>query len=169
MCAWPTAVGLGLDAVLGDPRTAHPVAAFGSVAAGAERLAYRDSRVAGTAYAVVLTGAAVGLGRLMGRRRWAVAVATWAVVGGTTLRREARALHDLLDSGDVAGARQRLPHLCGRDPSSLDSAELARATVESVAENTSDAVVAPQNSGATTAMVGHRSDRYLRFGWAAAR
>src|SRR3954468_4289731 len=109
MCAWPTAVGLGLDAGIGDPPTAPPARAVGSVAGGAERLAYRDSRAAGTAYAVALTGAAVGLGRLMGRRRWAVAVATWAVVGGTTLRREARTLHDLLDAGDVAGARQRLP------------------------------------------------------------
>src|SRR3954471_15784177 len=122
MCAWPTAVGLGLDALLGDPRTAHPVAAFGSVAAGAERLADRDSRAAGTAYALGLTGAAVALGQLLGRRRWAAAVATWAVVGGTTLRREAQTLHDLLAAEDVAGARERLPHLCGRDPSQLDVA-----------------------------------------------
>ena len=89
-----------------------------------------------------------------------------------------------LDAGDTRGARDRLPHLCGRDPSTLDSAELARATVESVAENTSDAVVAPLFWGALAglpglvgyravntldAMVGHRSDRYARFGTAAAR
>lgn len=89
-----------------------------------------------------------------------------------------------LDAGDVDAARRRLPHLCGRDPSRLDGKELARATVESVAENTSDAVVAPLVWGAALgvpgllayravntldAMVGHRSSRYARFGWAAAR
>ncbi|MCU1621228.1 MAG: cobalamin biosynthesis protein CobD [Frankiales bacterium] len=184
MCAWPTAVGLGLDAVLGDPRRAHPVAAFGTVAARAERLGYKDSRLAGAAYAVALTGAAAGMGALVGRRPWAAAVATWAVVGGTTLRREAHLMHQLLDRGDLAGARERLPHLCGRDPSYLEVPGLARATVESVAENTSDAVVAPLFWGAVAgvpgllgyravntldAMVGHRSDHYVRFGWAAAR
>ena len=184
MPGWSTAVGLGLDAVVADPRRGHPVAAFGSVAAAAERLGYQDSRLAGTVYAAGLTGAAVGLGALLGRRRWGVAVATWAVVGGTTLRREARQMHQLLDRGELAGARERLPHLCGRDPSYLDVPGLARATVESVAENTSDAVVAPLFWGAVAgvpgllgyravntldAMVGHRSERYARFGWAAAR
>ncbi len=184
MSAWPTAAGLGLDAVLGDPRRGHPVAAFGAVAARAERLGYKDSRAVGAVYALGLTGAAAGLGALLGRRRLSVAVATWVVVGGTTLRREAATMHQLLEAGDVMGARERLPHLCGRDPSNLDASELARATVESVAENTSDAVVAPLFWGALAgvpgllgyravntldAMVGHRSDRYLRFGWAAAR
>jgi adenosylcobinamide-phosphate synthase len=89
-----------------------------------------------------------------------------------------------LDAGDLNAARDRLPHLCGRDPSTLDAGELARATVESVAENTSDAVVAPLAWGAIAglpglvgyravntldAMVGYRSPRYRRFGWAAAR
>jgi adenosylcobinamide-phosphate synthase len=90
----------------------------------------------------------------------------------------------LLVAVDLQGAFDRLSHLCGRNPSSLDAAGLARATVESVAENTSDAVVGPLLWGAIAgvpgllayravntldAMVGHRSDRYLRFGWAAAR
>jgi len=90
----------------------------------------------------------------------------------------------LLSAGDLAGARERLAHLCGRDPCALDAEGLARATVESVAENTSDAVVAPLVWGAVAgvpgllgyravntldAMVGHRSHRYLRFGWASAR
>jgi adenosylcobinamide-phosphate synthase len=91
---------------------------------------------------------------------------------------------DALEAGDVPEARTRLPHLCGRDPSTLDEAELARATVESVAENTSDAVVAPLAWGAIAglpgllgyravntldAMVGHRSARYRDFGTASAR
>ena len=195
MCAWPTAVGiaggLGLDALLADPRRGHPVAAFGTVAAAVERRVHRDSRAVGTAYAVGLTGAAVLAGagltrasRRPGHRVAVTALATWAVVGGTTLRREAAAMHALLDDGDLDGARGRLPHLCGRDPSALDVPGLARATVESVAENTSDAVVGPLLWGAVAgvpglvayravntldAMVGHRSERYRRFGWAAAR
>ncbi len=89
-----------------------------------------------------------------------------------------------LRAGDVPAARRRLNYLCGRDPATLDEAELARATVESVAENTSDAVVAPLWWGAVAgvpgllayraantldAMVGHRSARYARFGTPAAR
>ena len=78
----------------------------------------------------------------------------------------------------------RVSSLVGRDPSALDEAGIARAVVESVAENTGDAVVAPLLWGAVAglpglaayravntldAMVGHRSPRYRRFGWAAAR
>jgi adenosylcobinamide-phosphate synthase len=89
-----------------------------------------------------------------------------------------------LEAGDVEGARELLPWLCGRDPGHLDEAELVRATVESVAENTSDAVVgalfwgrvagpagvvAYRAANTLDAMVGHRSDRYREFGWAAAR
>jgi adenosylcobinamide-phosphate synthase len=89
----------------------------------------------------------------------------------------------LLDD-DLDGARRLLPSLCGRDPEQLDAAGLTRATVESVAENTSDAQVAPllwacvggvpgvlgyRAINTLDAMVGHRSPRYARFGWAAAR
>jgi adenosylcobinamide-phosphate synthase len=152
---------------------------------------HQDSRVVGALYAAGLTGGAGLLGaalahpvRRPGGRVALTALATWAVVGGTTLRREAAALHALLAVGDVDGARARLPHLCGRDPAALDVPGLARATVESVAENTSDAVVGPLFWGAVAgvpgllayravntldAMVGHRSERYRRFGWAAAR
>jgi adenosylcobinamide-phosphate synthase len=81
--------------------------------------------------------------------------------------------------GELAAARQRLSHLCGRDPSGLDADEIARAAMESVAENTCDAVVAPLLWGALAgvpgllgyravntldAMVGHRSARYSRCG-----
>lgn len=183
--------GTALDAILGDPRRGHPVAVFGRVAAGLERRVWRDSRAAGAGYAAVCVGGTVGAGVLAerwasGSRRYAavVAVATWAVLGGRTLVREADAVHDLLLCDDLAAARERLTHLVGRDPSRLGETEIARAVVESVAENTSDAVVAPLLWGAVAglpgllgyraintldAMVGHRSARYRRFGWAAAR
>jgi adenosylcobinamide-phosphate synthase len=106
------------------------------------------------------------------------------VLGGTSLAREGTRMAEHLESGDLDAARGRLSHLCARDPSGLDAEALARASVESLAENTSDAVVAPLCWGAVAgvpgllgyravntldAMVGYRSARYRRFGWAAAR
>jgi adenosylcobinamide-phosphate synthase len=112
------------------------------------------------------------------------AAATWTVLGGASLGAEAAEIARLLEAGDLAAARRRLPALCGRDPDGLDAAGITRAVVESVAENTCDAVVAPLAWGAACglpgllghravntldAMVGHHSPRYERFGWAAAR
>ncbi|MFG2190942.1 cobalamin biosynthesis protein [Streptomyces sp. NPDC048639] len=186
------ALGFAADLVAGDPRRAHPVAAFGRAASAAERRLWHDHRGYGALYAVVCAGgaaaAAAGLSHAV-RRSPAAAVAltaaaTWSVLGGTSLRREARAVGGALAAGDVDLARERLPHLCGRDPQGLDERQIARAVVESVAENTSDAVVGALVWGAAVgvpglvgfravntldAMVGHRSPRHVRFGWAAAR
>ncbi|GAA2599146.1 cobalamin biosynthesis protein [Actinomadura fulvescens] len=180
-------LGVALDAVLGDPRRGHPVAAFGRVASGLERRVYADSRVRGAGYTALLVAGAAGLGcaeRLPGARVPVTALATWAVLGGTSLGREGREMARLLEAGDLDGARRRLSHLCARDPKGLDEKALARATVESVAENTSDAAIAPLLWGAVAgvpgllayraintldAMVGYRSPRYERFGWASAR
>ncbi|SFK00094.1 cobalamin biosynthesis protein [Streptomyces pini] len=186
------ALGYLLDLIAGDPRRAHPVAAFGRAAAAAERLLWRDHRGAGALYTAVCAGgataAAAALDRAVRRspaaRTALTAAAVWAVVGGTTLAREAREIAAALEAGDLEAARARLPHLCGRDPQALDADGIARAVVESVAENTSDAVVGALVWGAAAgvpglagfravntldAMVGHRSPRHLRFGWASAR
>jgi adenosylcobinamide-phosphate synthase len=191
-CARPLAISLGFaaDRVLGDPARLHPVAGFGAVAASVERRVWRPSRVVGALYAAALVAAAwaavaAGGQRLSppGRAAFAVAV-LWATLGGRSLERAALRLRAALDAGDLDRARELAPALVGRDPSTLDGAELARAAVESVAENTSDAVVAPLlwiaalgPAGAAgyraintlDAMVGHRDARHLRFGWAAAR
>lgn len=184
--------GYALDLLLGDPPRRHPVAGYGRLATALERRCYAPQRAAGVRYVALAVGGPVALATLAQaatRRRplvraGLVAATTWAVVGGRSLRREAAAMASALESADLSGARARLPHLCGRDPSQLDAAELARATVESVAENTSDAVVAPLFWGGIAglpglvgyravntldAMVGHRSPRYARFGTAAAR
>ncbi len=192
----PTAAGLALgsaaDLLLGDPRRRHPVAGFGAAAAALERRTWRDDRIAGVGHVLLLTTATAALGTSLhvatrGRplaRTLATAAATWTVLGGTSLARTADRMADALDDGDLPRARAVLPSLAGRDPSGLGAGELARATVESVAENTSDAAVAPLFWGAVAgvpgllvhrvvntldAMVGHRSPRYERFGWAAAR
>jgi adenosylcobinamide-phosphate synthase len=194
--AWPRAAGLvaGVlaDALTGDPSRGHPVSAFGSVAAALEHRMYADSRLRGAGYAAACVLAAVApaaaAGRLSRRRPWldlaATAAATWTVTGARSLAGEAAAIGRELERGDLAAARAALPRLCGRDPSGLGEKEIARAVLESVAENSSDAIVAPLLWGAAggpaalaayravntlDAMVGHRTARLVRFGWAAAR
>jgi adenosylcobinamide-phosphate synthase len=180
-------VGAAADVLLGDPRRGHPVAGFGRAAAALEERWYADSRAAGAAYTGALVGGAVLLGVLAERlpaRTLTTAAATFVVLGGGSLAREGDALARELRREDLAAARRRIPSLCGRDPASLDAAGLARAGTESLAENTSDAVVAPLLWGAVAgvpgllgyravntldAMIGYRSPRHLRFGWAAAR
>jgi adenosylcobinamide-phosphate synthase len=186
------AAGYAADRLLGDPRRWHPVAGFGAVAAGLERRVYADRRGRGALHVAALVGGAAALGGAAERltsgrpllRAVVTAVATWAVLGGRSLEREALAVHgDIMEPG-LPAARQRLTHLVGRNTSALSESEVARAVVESVAENTSDAVVAPLVWGAVAglpgllgyraantldAMTGHHSARYERFGWAAAR
>lgn len=190
--AYGATAGLLGDLLLGDPRRRHPVAAFGRAAGAVERVLWRDHRGWGALHTTVCVGGAGALAGLAGRAVRSspaasialTAAATWAVVGGTSLGREARAIGAALDAGDVEAARERLPHLCGRDPQALDRDGIARAVVESVAENTSDAVVGALVWGAVAgvpglvafravntldAMVGHRSAKYRRYGWASAR
>jgi adenosylcobinamide-phosphate synthase len=186
------ALGFAADWYFADPQRRHPVAGFGRVASGLRRVLYADSRAAGVAYTGALVSGAAALGVAAERVAWRrpvtgavlTAAATWTVLGGTSLRREASAIGESLDAGDLAAARERLPHLCGRDPRRLDADQIARAVVESVAENTSDAVVAPLFWGAVAgipgllayrasntldAMVGYRNAKYRNFGWASAR
>jgi adenosylcobinamide-phosphate synthase len=184
--------GAALDRAVGDPRRGHPVAGFGRLAAGLERRVWRPSRLAGAGYALVLVGAtAASAGaadaRLRARpaaRALLVAAVTWAALGGRSLGRVALELAEAVRAGDLEAARRLAPALAGRDPSRLDGPELCRAALESVAENTADAVVGPLLWGALAgpagvaayraantldAMVGHLSERHRRFGWAAAR
>jgi adenosylcobinamide-phosphate synthase len=186
------AAGYLLDAIFGDPARWHPVAGFGTAAAQLEKKIYAPGKRNGALFAAVAVGvpAAAGYAGMRATRRRPVAraaitaLATWTVLGGRTLRKESRVMAAHLENGDLAAARGRLNHLCGRNPEGLDEPELARATVESVAENTSDAVVAPllwggiagipgllayRAANTLDAMVGHRNDRYARFGTPAAR
>ncbi|WP_446223386.1 cobalamin biosynthesis protein [Nocardia sp. IBHARD005] len=185
-------LGFVLDRVFADPRRWHPVAGFGSAAAALEKVTYADDRRAGMVHEVIAVGSVVGIGLLAthgtgpgGRGGVLVtALATWTALGGRSLVRAGHAMADRLEAEDLTGARELLPSLCGRDPSVLDADGLARAALESIAENTSDAAVAPLLWGAVAgvpgvlgyravntldAMIGYRNERYERFGWAAAR
>ncbi len=163
------------------------MAGFGRVALALERAVYAPRRGRGVVFTgALVAGAALaghGLARLLGRRA-ALALLTWTALGGRSLRREAANIAAQLERGDLDAARRSLPALAGRDAAALDAGGIARAVVESVAENTSDAVVGTLVYGAVfgpagvaayraantlDAMVGHRSPRYASFGWAAAR
>ena len=179
--------GWAADQLLGDPRRWHPVAGFGRLALALERALYAPSRARGALYAGALVALAALGAEAAARvlpRRLVLAACTWAALGGRSLAREADAVAADVRSGDLGAARKALPALVGRDPEALDADGICRATVESVAENTADAVVGVLLWGALAgpagvaayraantldAMVGHRSERYADFGWAAAR
>lgn len=187
------AAGVVADSVFGDPRRGHPVALFGSGAAAFERRTYSDDVRAGLVHSAALLtslGVVTALLERVGRRRGAateaalVAGAMFIAAGGTTLCRTGEQMVRLLQEGDVDGARRLLPSLCGRDPSVLDAPGLTRAALESIAENTSDAQIGPlvwaavggapgalvyRAANTLDSMIGNRSPRYVRFGWAAAR
>ncbi len=185
------ALGFVLDRVLGDPARHHPVAGLGRYARAVENVLYRDSRVAGMVHQVAVVAPLVttaALAHTLARRPWQrallVTATTWTVLGGRSLVREGDVIAAQLRRGDLVAARRQVTHLVGRDPRGLDADGVSRAVVESLAENTSDAVVAPLVWGAVfglpglvgyravntlDAMVGHLSPRYRRFGWAAAR
>lgn len=176
-----TAIGLLADRVLDEPpSTWHPVAGFGRLMTALERRWWSDDVRGGAIYATA--GSALGLvtGRIVGSTALVVEVAT----AGRELRRAAADVDAALAAGDLDEARERLPALVGRDPSELDESGIAAAVIESLAENTVDAVVSTALWGVLggapwaaahraintmDAMVGHRSDRYRHFGTVAAR
>jgi adenosylcobinamide-phosphate synthase len=179
------ALGLVADEFLPEPPNRfHPVAWFGTAMLAYEKRFYRDTRAAGVAHA--LTGTALGLAagfvlrRAIGRPA-ATFVAVSVATGGQMLRDVAGRIGQ---AADLEAARRLLPSLVGRDPSQLDTSEIARAAIESVAENTVDAAIATAFWGVVggapavlahraintmDAMVGHHNDRYEDYGWASAR
>ena len=179
--ALAAAAGIVADRALGEPPArAHPVAGFGRLLRAVERGLYRDARAPGALHAAIGTGVGAGAGLVVG----STTAATYLAVAGRSLGQAATRVAGALAAGDLEGARRLLPVLVGRDPAVLDEKEVARAVVESVAENTVDAVVGPALWGALAggagalgyravntldAMVGHRSARYRRYGWASAR
>ncbi len=178
------ALGLLLDRALPEPPSRwHPVAWFGTAMGAIEGRLWvaspDEQRTRGVAYAAAGVALGVSAGCLA---RFTAPVVT-IVVAGSELRRIGRRIGDAA-AVDLDQARAELPSLVGRDPSELDASGISAAVIESLAENAVDAVVAPVFWGVVAgapgaaayraintmdAMVGHRSERYERFGTAAAR
>ncbi len=184
--------GLAIDRMVGEPPTpVHPVAWFGSAMGTVERWLWPEpleTTTTGTTAALLrgaiytTTGVALGLTAGVLVRSDTVAVAL--SVAGRELRSVASRIGDATLEGGLGAARAELPALVGRDPSELDESGIAAAVIESVGENSVDAVVAPalwalafgargalvyRAINTMDAMVGHRSVRYERFGTSSAR
>jgi adenosylcobinamide-phosphate synthase len=191
------ATALAIDLVLGDPAwMPHPVRLIGAAISFGERVLWhgdprRDLR-GGAALAIVTialmafcTWAIIAIAHTVARPLAAITaiVIAWTTLALRGLDDAAHSVEGALVANDEAGARRALPALVGRDPDALDLSAIIRATVESVAENTSDGVVAPlfflflggpvaamayKAINTLDSMIGYRDDRYLYFGrWAA--
>jgi adenosylcobinamide-phosphate synthase len=196
------AAGLALDGVAGDMpalfrRVPHPVVLAGRAVAFFDRKLNRDTRSEaarkgrGAVTVVVLVGGAALLGlliQLLCRGSLigaAVEIGLIAVlVAQRSLFEHVAAVAAALAGGGLAAGRAAVRHIVGRDPDSLDGHGIARAAIESLAENFSDAVVAPvfwylllglpglfayKTANTLDSMIGHRTPHYRSFGWAAAR
>jgi adenosylcobinamide-phosphate synthase len=190
------AAALLLDAVLGEPpETIHPTVLMGFVISAFEKRALRmDSpgsrRLAGMVLALSLPSLVfVSMRKLLGvvpsKPRWMLGTAL--IFTTLSMRGLGEAAGDVemrLREGWLESARMRVGHLVGRDTGDLPESEICRAAVESVAENTSDGVVAPMLYGVLfgapgalaykavntlDSMVGYRQPPYEDLGWASAR
>jgi adenosylcobinamide-phosphate synthase len=181
------------DWIIGEPPDRlHPVAWFGTTMAAFEQRIYAPTKVRGVVHALVGIGGATAIGWTLQRLvrplghpgRWlSTATASEVSIAGAMLCDVARQIGAALEHGQLEQARLLLPSLVGRRPDDLSEAEIARAVIESLAENTVDAVVAPalwattfgapaalgyRAANTLDAMVGHHNERYERYGWASA-
>ena len=195
-------LALAIEAGLGWPsaihvRIGHPVTWIGAMIAMLDRSFNRENsseatrRVAGICVAIAVISLVAGVGWALALTMpdgWLglilAAVLAWPLVAARSMHDHVSAVARPLISGDLPAARQAVSLIVGRDPSPLDAAGIARAATESLAENTSDGIVAPLFWGVLfglpgiaaykaintlDSMIGHRTARHDAFGWAAAR
>lgn len=177
-------LALAMEWLIGDPQGRwHPVALFGRWAAGCESLLYGDARGRGMRAWIVATGppfALLWLGH--GLFGWPFdALLFWAALGWRSLFEHVRAV---LDASSEQQARLAVARIVSRDTAGMELPDARRAALESLAENASDAVIAPllwfvllgapgafayRMVNTLDAMWGYRDARYRSFGWWAAR
>ncbi|MDD3329344.1 MAG: adenosylcobinamide-phosphate synthase CbiB [Zoogloea sp.] len=189
--AVPMALSLLLDRLLGEPRRFHPLVGFGRYAAKVEHLMRRFGANRGVgllAWSLAVLPWVAVAGSLKEADAWLglgidIGLLYFAL-GNRSLAEHARAIAEPLAQGDLAAARQRLSWIVSRDTTELDESGVAKATIESVLENGNDAIFGAlfwfallggpgalmfRLANTLDAMWGYRTERYLRFGWAAAR
>lgn len=193
-------VALLIDARFGWParlyaRIGHPVTWIGALItlldSGLNRGPEDRRRSMGILTLVLVLGVVAGVAALVQAilpGGWIGAALTgllaWPLVATRSMHDHVAAVARPLVAGDLSGARHAVSMIVGRDPSRLDQAGVARAALESLAENASDGIVAPVFWGAVLglpgiagykaintldSMIGHRTPRHESFGWASAR
>lgn len=190
-------LALLLDLIVGDPRwLPHPVVAIGHLIQRLERLLRRhwlNQRLAGVFLLLLVVICSAGitwillklLAALLPLAGWIAAVAVSATcLAARSLHKESALVASALSAGDLPLARRYLSYIVGRDTDGLEEPEIWRAVVETVAENTSDGIIAPlfwltvggpvgamsfKAVSTLDSMVGYRNQRYLLMGWASAR
>jgi adenosylcobinamide-phosphate synthase len=183
-------VAVLVDVWLGEPRRAHPLVAFGRMAMWMEARLYGDKRGNGAAAWLLAVGPMVVLLWLVLHQmpwwiRSLIAVyVLYATLGLRSLGEHALPVAHALQDNDLDTARRAVGRMVSRDTEALDAHHVAAAATESVLENGNDAVFgalfwfallgAPgallyRLANTLDAMWGYRTERYERFGWAAAR
>jgi adenosylcobinamide-phosphate synthase len=196
------AVAMMVDALFGWPdalfaRIGHPVTWLGRLIDALDKSWNRTSdspgfrRAAGAAVALSVIVSATAIAWVIQSllvSQWSrivlVGILAWPLIALRSLHDHVAAVAHPLQSGDIVAARKAVARIVGRDPSGLDAAGVARAAIESLAENACDGIVAPVFWGALfglpgivgykaintlDSMIGHRTPRHETFGWAAAR
>jgi adenosylcobinamide-phosphate synthase len=186
-----------LDLVLGDPRwLPHPVKLIGHLITCLEnplRRLISNQRFAGTLLAIIVIlvtgGVTFAVIRIAGWfHPWAADVVSvlfiYTAVSIGDLGKHSMDVYRALQAGNLSRARFQVSLMVGRDTSNLDEKGVIRAAVESVAENTVDGIIAPlfftvllgpvgaliyKAVNTLDSMVGYKNEKYLYFGWAAAR
>lgn len=192
-------IALLIDAVFGWPdaiyrRIGHPVTWLGALITALDRglnIQGTNRRLRGVlAFGVTVGAAALPaiLIILLLPSGWIgtliTGVLAWPLVAARSMYTHVRAVERPLRANDLPAARHAVSMIVGRDPSQLDSAGVARASLESLAENTSDGIIAPLFWGAILglpgiaaykaintldSMIGHKTPRFQDFGWFSAR
>ncbi len=174
-----------IDQIVPEPKKYHPVSSYGKFSTYLEELFYSDSKISGGLFALANIELVAFLAVLLKKYRIFGLVAVTAIsLSGKMLEDEALEIYRSLKAGNIERAKKKLPSLVGRDVDSLDERGIVRATVESIAENTVDAVASTLVLGSVfgvfgvllhrvfntlDAMVGKKNSRYLNFGMACAR
>lgn len=188
---------LALDLLLGDPRWyPHPVVGIGRLITTLERLLRRlgwHGYGGGLLLCLLTVGTATGGGWVIlfcfrQLHPWletlTALVIAWNCLALRSLHRESDRVAQALQRGNLEQARTLLSYIVGRDTQQLDEQAIWRANIETVAENSSDGVIAPlfwltiggplaalayKAASTLDSMVGYQNDRYCRLGWASAR
>ncbi|MBN8293474.1 cobalamin biosynthesis protein CobD [Rhodobacter sp. NTK016B] len=191
-------IAMLIDAALGWPdalyrRIGHPVTWIGALIhaleANLNRGPFRRAKGVAAALIAIAVPTGVALAIVLALPDgWIgtvfAGILAWPLVALRSMHQHVAAVAAPLARGDLSAARFAVSMIVGRDPNRLDKAGVARAAVESLAENTSDGIVAPVFWGVVAglpgivaykaintldSMIGHRTERYEQFGWASAR